>query len=73
MDTLCFDKEAKTIQWKNASSINGAGLTDSLHVEESKFIHIYHLYKAQEGQFSYNLVVIKLYYAFNGVITYCTS
>jgi hypothetical protein len=35
---VIFVKEGKTIQWikKKASSINGAGLTDSLQVEECK-------------------------------------
>jgi hypothetical protein len=39
---LIFDKEAKTIQWKKtAFSTNGAGSTDSQHVEECKSIHSY--------------------------------
>jgi hypothetical protein len=31
---LIFDKYAKNIQWEKASSINGAGLTRYLYVEE---------------------------------------
>jgi hypothetical protein len=37
-----FDKEAKAMQWKKtAFSTNGAGTTDSEHIEECKFIHYY--------------------------------
>jgi hypothetical protein len=40
---MIFDKEAKTIQWKKkASSKNGAGLTEYLHVEKCKWSHNYH-------------------------------
>jgi hypothetical protein len=36
---LIFDKEVKTIQWKNSAvSTNGAGSTGSQHVEECKLI-----------------------------------
>jgi hypothetical protein len=41
---LIFDKKAKTIHWKKESpSTNSAHLTCSMHVEECKLIHIYHL------------------------------
>jgi hypothetical protein len=44
---LIFDKEGKTINGKKKKERkhvyqNGAGLTGSLHAEESKLIHIYH-------------------------------
>ena len=45
---LIFDKEAKTIQWKNetifmkAPSTNGSILNGCLHGEECKQTHIYH-------------------------------
>jgi hypothetical protein len=39
---LIFDKESKTIQWKEtAFSINGAGSTGSYHLEECKLINSY--------------------------------
>ena len=38
-----FDKEAQNIRSKKkASSANGRSLTGCLHVEECKYIHIYH-------------------------------
>ena len=40
---LFFDKECKTYNGNNeASSTNDACLTGCLHVEECKWIHIYH-------------------------------
>jgi hypothetical protein len=38
---LIFDKAAKTIQWEKAFSTNGAGSTDSHHVEEWELISLY--------------------------------
>jgi hypothetical protein len=41
---LIFDKEAKTIQWKNESLFQKCtGLTGCLLVEECKYTYIYHL------------------------------
>ena len=38
-----FDKQAQTIQCKKkASSANGRSITGCLHVEECKYIHMYH-------------------------------
>ena len=46
---LIFDKEVKTIQWKNTSHSPNCVevLSGSLHVEECKLTHSYHLNKAQ--------------------------
>ena len=45
---LIFDKEAKTISWKKkASSINGAGLTGCLYVENENRAIFITLHKAQ--------------------------
>ena len=44
MDTWLFAKNPKPYYWKQEGpSMNGAGLTGSLHVEECIQIHIYHL------------------------------
>ena len=40
---LILDKEAKNIQVGVASSINSAGQTGSVYVENQKQIHIFHL------------------------------
>jgi hypothetical protein len=50
MDTLSLTKEPKAYSGKKkkkASSINDAGLTSGLHVEECKSIHMYLLLQAQ--------------------------
>jgi hypothetical protein len=48
MNTWSLTKETKLHSGKKkASSTNSAGLTGSLHIEECKLIHIYHLAQAE--------------------------
>ena len=48
MDTWSLTKKPKPYNGKKTISLtNGASLTGSLHVEECKLIHIYHLVQRQ--------------------------